>query len=64
MTESREALGTPADSAADSDPTVTAQSGADFADEHDSTSFAAQLEGGPEEAAEPESPRGLSGMDG
>jgi hypothetical protein len=35
----------------------------DFADEHTDTTFADELEGGPEGAREPESPRGLSGMD-
>jgi hypothetical protein len=36
---------------------------ADFAEEHDNTSLAEQLRGGPEGVDEPESPDGLSGMD-
>lgn len=35
----------------------------DFANEHESTSFANDLSGGPEGAGEAESPRGHSGMD-
>lgn len=35
----------------------------DFADEHDSTSYANELSGGPEGAREAESPRGHAGMD-
>lgn len=36
----------------------------DFAEEHASPTFADQLRGGPERAAEAESPRGYAGMDG
>jgi hypothetical protein len=36
----------------------------DFADEHTDLSFADDDRGGPEGVPEPESPRGLSGMDG
>ena len=36
---------------------------ADFAEEHDSTSYAGDLSGGPEGAREAESPRGHAGMD-
>jgi len=36
---------------------------ADFAGEHDDSTLADQLEGGPEHAGEPESPRGRAGMD-
>ncbi len=64
MTHSTEPLGSPADSAADADPTLTAQTGGDFAAEHDSPTYADDLDGGPERAAEPESPRGLAGMEG
>jgi hypothetical protein len=35
----------------------------DFANEHDSTSYASDLSGGPEGAREAESPRGHAGMD-
>jgi hypothetical protein len=35
----------------------------DFASEHCSVTLAGQLAGGPEHAREPESPRGLAGMD-
>ncbi|MEV0132336.1 hypothetical protein AB0H83_28225 [Dactylosporangium sp. NPDC050688] len=35
----------------------------DFAVEHRSVTLADQLAGGPERAAEPESPKGLAGMD-
>jgi hypothetical protein len=35
----------------------------DFAAEHDDTSFADNVRGGPERALEPESPRGRAGMD-
>lgn len=35
----------------------------DFADEHDSTSYASELSGGPEGAREAESPRQHAGMD-
>jgi hypothetical protein len=35
----------------------------DFAEEHDSTSYASELSGGPEGAREAESPRGRAGMD-
>ncbi|WP_433212037.1 hypothetical protein ACQP00_51660 [Dactylosporangium sp. CS-047395] len=35
----------------------------DFATEHCSPTLAEQLAGGPEHAREPESPRGLAGMD-
>jgi hypothetical protein len=35
----------------------------DFAAEHTSLTFADQMPGGPEGAREPESPRGLAGMD-
>lgn len=35
----------------------------DFAGEHDTTTVADQLDGGPEEAEEPESPEGRAGMD-
>lgn len=35
----------------------------DFAGEHDETSFADNVPGGPERAVEPESPRGHAGMD-
>jgi hypothetical protein len=35
----------------------------DFADEHDSTSYSGDLSGGPEGAREPESPKGVAGMD-
>jgi hypothetical protein len=35
----------------------------DFAEEHDSTSYASELSGGPEGAREAESPRGHAGMD-
>jgi hypothetical protein len=35
----------------------------DFAVEHCSVTLADQLAGGPEHAREPESPRGLAGMD-
>jgi hypothetical protein len=35
----------------------------DFAAEHDSTSYADELRGGPEGAPEPESPHGRAGMD-
>jgi hypothetical protein len=35
----------------------------DFASEHATVTVADQLEGGPEGAPEPESPRGLSGQD-
>jgi hypothetical protein len=41
----------------DPDPDV------DFASEHDSTSYASELSGGPEGAREAESPRGRAGMD-
>jgi hypothetical protein len=44
-----------ADALRDEDP--------DFADEHSSLSFADEERGGPERAPEPESPRGLGGMD-
>ena len=40
-----------------------AESDDDFAAEHESTSFANDLRGGPEGAPEPESPTGHSGMD-
>lgn len=36
---------------------------ADFASEHDSTSYAGDLSGGPEGVREAESPRGRGGMD-
>lgn len=36
---------------------------ADFAAEHDETSFADEAEGGLEKAKEPESPEGHAGMD-
>jgi hypothetical protein len=36
----------------------------DFADEHTSPTFADQMRGGPEGMREPESPRGLAGMNG
>ena len=36
---------------------------ADFATEHESTSYASELSGGPEGAREAESPRGRAGMD-
>ena len=64
MTESTEPLGTPAGTADDEDPTRTAEAGGDFAAEHDSATFASQLDGGPEGAPEPEAPRGLAGADG
>lgn len=35
----------------------------DFAEEHTSATFADEIPGGPERAPEPESPRGLAGMD-
>ncbi|BCB79701.1 hypothetical protein GCM10022251_40640 [Phytohabitans flavus] len=35
----------------------------DFADEHDSVTFAEEEDGGPEGVPEPESPKGYSGMD-
>jgi hypothetical protein len=35
----------------------------DFADEHNETTFADELDGGPEGAREPESPRGRGGME-
>lgn len=35
----------------------------DFADEHNSTSVADDLEGGPEGATEPETPRGHGGLE-
>ena len=35
----------------------------DFAVEHRSVTLAEQMDGGPEHAREPESPRGLAGMD-
>jgi hypothetical protein len=38
-------------------------SDADFAEEHRDSTFADESEGGPERAREPESPRGLAGMD-
>jgi hypothetical protein len=37
---------------------------ADFADEHSSTTFADEAQGGPGSAAEPESPRGQGGDGG
>jgi hypothetical protein len=37
--------------------------GDDFADEHASATFADQMPGGPEGAAESESPEGYAGMD-
>lgn len=36
---------------------------ADFAGEHDDSTLADEVEGGPERSREPESPRGRSGMD-
>lgn len=49
----------------EADPEAMAQPDAepDFAAEHSSLTFADELEGGPERAREPESPRGLAGMD-
>ncbi|GAA1751625.1 hypothetical protein [Luedemannella helvata] len=44
-----------ADSAAEFEP--------DFASEHSRVSFADQLEGGPEGARDPDSPKGLAGAD-
>ena len=35
----------------------------DFASEHSRVTFADQLEGGPERARDPDSPKGLSGAD-
>ena len=35
----------------------------DFAAEHDSTTFADEMPGGPERAHDPDSPRGQAGMD-
>ncbi|GAA3281564.1 hypothetical protein Dvina_32690 [Dactylosporangium vinaceum] len=35
----------------------------DFAAEHEDTTLADQVEGGPEGSSEPESPRGRAGMD-
>jgi hypothetical protein len=35
----------------------------DFASEHSSLTFADQLEGGPERARDPDSPKGLAGAD-
>lgn len=40
-----------------------ADSGPDFADEHDSMTFAEEMPGGPEGVDEPESPKGYAGMD-
>ena len=37
---------------------------ADFADEHDDTTFSDELAGGPEGAKEPESPKGTGGAGG
>lgn len=45
----------PFDSSAEPEP--------DFANEHESTSYADDLRGGPEGAPEPESPTGRAGMD-
>jgi hypothetical protein len=40
-----------------------ADSGPDFAEEHDSMTFADEMPGGPEGIDEPESPKGYAGMD-
>ncbi|WP_426514093.1 hypothetical protein ACPPVO_27810 [Dactylosporangium sp. McL0621] len=37
--------------------------GGDFAQEHDDSTLADEVEGGPEASEEPESPRGRAGMD-
>ncbi|GAA2617984.1 hypothetical protein GCM10010399_56330 [Dactylosporangium fulvum] len=48
---------------ADPFPGFDADDLGDFAVEHRSMTLAEQLDGGPEHAREPESPRGLAGMD-
>jgi hypothetical protein len=45
------------------DPDDVDEAGGDFADEHSSTTFADEREGGPEGETEPESPEGYAGMD-
>jgi len=56
---SRAARGQPVRTALDPD----ADTGPEFAEEHDSTTFAGEVAGGLEHAREPESPHGLAGMD-
>jgi len=56
---SRAARGQPVRTALDPE----ADTGPEFAEEHDSTTFAGEVPGGLERTREPESPRGLAGMD-
>lgn len=45
------------------EPDPTPEAGADFADEHESATFADEVEGGPEDISESETPEGYAGME-
>jgi hypothetical protein len=45
------------------EPEPTPEAGTDFADEHESATFADEVAGGPEEIGESEAPEGYAGME-